>query len=135
MKVPLAKICDDLNFSSDRLSSQLRTLTFGILAVVWLFLSRNKEVSALKIGSSGALLGIVFLCVLTLLIDATQYWASYVSANAVRKAAERANREEAEYDEGSSLRRLQQMCSWSKQITALLAAVWLLAIVAITVSK
>lgn len=136
MKVPLTTIYENLNFASDRLSTQIRTLTLGVLALVWLFLSGGKDVSALKLGASNEpLLAIAALCVLTLLIDAAQYWASYLSSNAVRREAESENRSEAEYNETSRLRRLQQGCFWAKQISAVLATAWLLGILVVSVAK
>jgi hypothetical protein len=134
MKVPLTSIYDDLNFASERLSTQIRTLTFGTLALTWLFLTGSKDVTPLHVPShSRWLLGIAFLCVLTLLIDATQYWSFYLSANSVRKHAEAAHHHDAEYDETSVTRRLQQTCFWLKQVTAACAAIGLLVILATAV--
>lgn len=126
MKVPLTKIYENLDFATDRLSTQIRTLTFGILALVWLFLSGSKDVPALQLGSKRQLLGVALLCVLTLFIDVVQYWSSYMSSNDVRKTTEERNEKEAAYDETSILRRLQRGCFWVKQVTALLATVWFL---------
>ena len=136
MKVPLTTIYENLDFASDHLSTQIRTLTFGVLALVWLFLSGGKDVPALKLGvTNEPLLVIAALCVLTLLIDAAQYWAYYLSSNAVRREAESKNRTEAEYDETSLLRRLQQGCFWAKQVSAVLATAWLLLILVVSVWK
>lgn len=136
MKVPLTTIYENLNFASDRLSTQIRTLTLGVLALVWLFLSGSKDVPALKLGfTNEPLIAIAALCVLTLLIDAAQYWAYYLSSNAVRRKAEKASKTEAEYDETSFLRRLQQFCFWTKQISAVLATAWLLLILVVSVAK
>ena len=134
MKVPLTQIYEHLDFASDRLSTQIRTLTFGILALVWLFLSGSKDVAALRIDGTGQLLGIAVLGVLTLLIDAVQYWSSYLSSNAVRKEAEARNETEAAYDETSLWRRLQRGCFWAKQVTALLATLWLLILLVRTIA-
>lgn len=136
MKVPLTDIYDNLNFASDRLSTQIRTLTLGVLALVWLFLSGSKDVSAINLGTSNRpLLAIAGLCVLTLLIDAVQYLASYLSSNSTRREAESKNQTEAEYDEASKLRRLQQACFWAKQISSALATIWLLLILVGGVTK
>jgi hypothetical protein len=134
VKVPLTKIYENLDFATDRLSTQIRTLVFGILALVWLFLSGSKDVPALKIGSKYQLLGVAFLCVLTLLIDAVQYWSYYMSSNSVRRTAEAQNKKEAEYDETSLLRRLQRGSFWAKQVTALLATIWLLILIVRTIA-
>jgi len=134
VKVPLTKIYEHLDFASDRLSTQIRTLTFGILALVWLFLSGGRDVAALRIDGTYQLLGLAALCVLTLLIDAVQYWSSYMSSNTVRKQAEEQNETEAAYDETSLWRRLQRGCFWAKQVTALLATIWLLILLVRTIA-
>ena len=136
MKVPLETIYDNLNFATDRLSTQIRTLTLGDLALVWLFLSGNKEVPLLKLGgSTDPLLLIASLCVITLLIDAIQYWAYYYSSKAVRIKAEAAGEEEAEYDESTFLFRVQMGSFWLKQFTAMLATLWLLVLIFCSVAK
>ena len=82
MKVPLTTIYERLDFASDRLSTQIRTLTLGVLALVWLFLSGGKDAPALKLKAGNKqLLAIAGLCVLTFLIDAVQYWASTFRQN------------------------------------------------------
>jgi len=135
MKVPLTDIYKDLDFATDRLSTQIRTLTLGVLALVWLFLSGGKDIPALKLRAGNRqLLAIAGLCVLTFLIDAVQYWALYRSANTVRREAEGHNRKEAEYDEASLVRRLQHGCFWAKQTTALLATIWLLLILLLSIA-
>src|SRR2546423_1300308 len=135
MKVPLTKVYERLDFVSDRLSTQIRTLTLGVLALVWLFLSAGKNAPAISlIAGNKQLLGIATLCVLTLLLDASQYWASYVSSNAVRKEVESKNLTQADYDETSFLRRLQVGCFWAKQFTAIVATAWLLLILFLSVT-
>ena len=92
--------------------------------------SFGKYVAALNLKAGNTqLLIIAGLCVLTLLIDAIQYVASYLSSNAVRKAAEKAGKKEAEYDETSVMRRIQVAMFWVKQMTAALATGWLLVII------
>ncbi|TKB95030.1 MAG: hypothetical protein E8D41_02310 [Nitrospira sp.] len=136
MKVPLTKIYENLDFVTDRLSTQTRTLTLGVLSLVWLFLSGDKDAPALKLGNSREqLLAIAALCVLTLLIDAVQNLAYYLSSDAVRRAAESNSQAEAGYDETSLLRRLQQGCFWAKQIFASLATVWLLVVLVVSILK
>lgn len=136
MKVPLTTIYERLDFASDRLSTQIRTLTLGVLALVWLFLSGGKDAPALKLKAGNKqLLAIAGLCVLTFLIDAVQYWASYLSSNAVRQAAESRDQKEAEYDESSFMRQLQQGCFWAKQITAVLATAWLLLTLVLSITS
>jgi hypothetical protein len=136
MKVPLSTIYEDLNFASDRLNSQTRTLTVGVLALVWLFLSGAKDVAALRlIAGKKQLLALAGLCVLTFVIESVQYFASYISSNAVRKEAEDRNQKEAAYDESSRIRLLQLGCFWTKQIIAALAAGWLLLILTLSIVR
>jgi hypothetical protein len=134
MKVPLKDIYDDLNFATDRLSAQVRTLVLGILALVWAFLSSNKDVLPLKLGASKEPLVLIgAICILTLVLDLLQYMCSYVSANRVRRRAEAGHQDTAEYDEASGVRLLQRFLFWAKQITTLGAAAWLLTLILVTV--
>lgn len=136
MKVPLTKIYENLDFASDRLSTQIRTLTLGVLALVWLFLSGDKDAPALKLSTDKRqLLAIAGLCVLTFLIDAVQYWAYYLSSNAVRQKAEDDQKKEAEYNEATFMHRLQRVSFWAKQITSVLATAWLLVILVLSIAK
>lgn len=134
MKKPVEKIHEDLDFATDRISTQVRTLTFGILALVWLFLSGNKDVPILKIGSRGPLLMIAGLCIATLLIDAMQYWSMYRSARKLLRYADDNNLTEAEYNDKSLMRLLQQACFWLKQVLAAIAALWLIALIFVSVA-
>jgi hypothetical protein len=134
MKVPLKDIYDDLNFATDRLSTQVRTLVLGILALVWAFLSGNKDVLPLRLGASKEPLVLIgAICILTLVLDLLQYMCLYVSANQVRQRAEAANDDTAEYDERGGIRRIQRFLFWAKQVTTLGAAVWLLILIVVTV--
>ena len=131
MKVPLKDIYEDLNFATDRLSTQVRSLVLGILALVWAFLSGTKDVLPLKIGASKAPLVLIGgICIFTLVLDLLQYMCFYLSANRVRL---RAKADTAEYDEHSGIRRLQRFLFWAKQFTTLGAAAWLLTLILVTV--
>ena len=134
MKKSVEKIHEDLDFATDRISTQVRTLTFGILALVWLFLSGNKDVPILKIGGREPLLMIAGLCIATLLIDVTQYWSMYRSARQVLQHADDNKLTEAEYDNKRLMRRMQQACFWLKQVLAAIAAVWLIALIFVSVA-
>jgi hypothetical protein len=134
LKKPLKDVYTDLDFATDRLSAQVRTLALGILALVWTFLSAAKDVIPLKLGGSKEPLVIIgALCILALLLDLLQYVAFYISANGIRKVAERAKSTEAEYDEGSPARMAQTFLFWAKQLVMIGAAVWLLALIFVTV--
>jgi hypothetical protein len=134
VKKPLEELYEDLNFATDRISSQVRTLTFGVLALVWLFLSGNKDAPILKIGSREPLVVIAGLCIATLLLDAAQYWGMYRSARKLLRDAEAARETEAEYDERTPMRILQQVCFWAKQLLAAIAALWLIALIFVSVA-
>jgi hypothetical protein len=133
VKVPLDKIYGDLDFATDRLSSQIRALTAGILALVWVFLSGGKDAPKLGVGSNEPLVLIGGLCILTFLLDALQYWAMFVSADTVRKKAEKLKHTEAEYDEKSFARRVQTWTFWGKQVSCAVSAFWLLAVIVLSV--
>lgn len=72
-------IIEDLDFVTDRLSTQVRQLALGVLAVVWALLVAAK--SELRLDWSPVLLlALAGLSILTLLVDFLQYVAAYFAS-------------------------------------------------------
>jgi len=97
-----AEILKELDFLTDRLSTQVRTTAFGALAFSWGILIGDSALardvtSQLK----WHLVGVCAVAVLTLFLDFAQYCAGYILTLTVLRAAQRAANHEAEYDENS----------------------------------
>lgn len=70
------RIYADLDFSTDRLSTHVRSLSFGILAIVWALMVKGEGVDRLH-WSPRLLLLLAGMSILTMLVDFLQYVAAY----------------------------------------------------------
>lgn len=72
------RIYADLDFSTDRLSTHVRSLSFGILAIVWALMVKGEGADRLQ-WSPRLLLLLAGLSILTMLVDFLQYVAAYLA--------------------------------------------------------
>lgn len=70
-----ARVLEGLNFTSDRLSTQVRQISFGILALVWAVFAGEAKINAASI--TRGLLITAALAVLTMTVDFMQYIEGY----------------------------------------------------------
>lgn len=73
-----ARVLEDLNFSSDRLSTEVREISLGLLALVWALLVGEVKLNAPD--STRILLVIAAVAVLTMLFDFLQYLGGYFAS-------------------------------------------------------
>lgn len=121
---------DDTKKSLDTLSGQIstlvRTLALGVLAVVWLFLSGSREAAPILGQVAGwQLVSIAGLSILAILSDLLQYVFAYKQVLRARKAAQTAKKEEVEYSDQDGYRKVRFACFRLKFWLTLLAAAWL----------
>jgi len=72
------RIYEDLNFASDTVSSQVRQISLGVLALVWALLVGEDKLD-LTLGPRPLLL-VASLSVLTMMVDFGQYVAAYTAS-------------------------------------------------------
>lgn len=125
MKKPLAEVREDLQDVSLQVSTQVRALTLGVLAVAWLGLSGADEVQALNLSGDWQLAAIALLCIVTLAIDLAQYQFGYELVCRTLIAAEKARHKEAAYSRKSIWFKARGWAFRIKQGLAVVAAVWL----------
>jgi hypothetical protein len=124
------EIYAELDFLSDRLSTQIRTLALGVLAIVWLFLAGLKDAPALKLASSTRpLIGIGLLCILGILCDYLQYLFGYRATLDAKKRAEDSTTQTASYNYDDWRWKGRMWCFRLKQVVTVGASVWLLALI------
>lgn len=112
----ISEIIEELRFISDRISTQIRTLALGLLAIAWSILVGDSTfLRHLSEELGKRLLLIAALSVFVLLLDFLQYVTAYIYVNNVRKKAEAAGLEEITYPTGSWLRGFRSFFFWSKQ--------------------
>jgi hypothetical protein len=125
---PKAKLFDDLNWLSERISSQVWTLNLGTLATTWSLLIATG--SGEKLINKTSAIPIMFLCIVAMLCELGQYYAGYFNALSIKEDLERSGREEFEYDKSASLYILREGLFYVKALLSVAAATWLVVVLA-----
>lgn len=124
-----SKIQDELNFVSDKLSSQVRTTALGALALSWgLLVGESPTAKAVANDLKWHLLAVGCLAVLTLFLDFLQYVAGYLNARAAFKNVikDAAGNEVGEYDDQAWSYILRKYFFYAKMIGLAISVGWLL---------
>jgi len=129
---------DDAKKNLDTLSGQIstlvRTLALGVLAVVWLFLSGSKEGAPILGQVPGwQLVSIAALAILAILSDLLQYVFAYKLVLRARQTALAADSEEVDYPDEDGYKKARFAFFRIKFWFALVAAAWLVVALAVAV--
>jgi hypothetical protein len=117
----------DLDWLTDKISSQVWTLNLGTLATTWSLLIAAGNVEKLRIGGANAI-PIMGLCILAMLCELIQYLAGYANARLILDGLQDSGRTDFEYDRSAPLYILREACFYTKIALTLAAAIWLLAV-------
>jgi hypothetical protein len=110
------KIIADLDFVSDRISNQARTVALSVLAIVWLFAIGGKDTPVLPTAPNRALLLLAGACCLfALFVDYLQYVAGYFTTRNVLAKGEKENLTDLKYEYHAFTYRLRTWFFWLKQ--------------------
>jgi hypothetical protein len=120
---PKAKLVEELNWLTDKISTQVWTLNLGTLATTWSLLIATRG-SEQFIKSSNAI-PIMALCIVAMLCELGQYYAGYFNAKSILNRL--GESEKFEYDEKAPLYILRHWLFYIKAALTLIAASWLLA--------
>lgn len=113
------EIIEEVQFLSDRLSTQIRYIVFGILATVWGFYISDHLVIKLAVSKfSNQLIWLMILSTLVLVIDYLQYLSGYLIGTNLIKQLEKSSKNEGAYDEKSLGYRFRIWAFVIKQIFA-----------------
>jgi hypothetical protein len=122
----LKDIADELKTLSDTLSSQVRSIALGLIALVWAFLTGLKDTAlAIDDGTRRDLLGVALVAVAALVLDYAQYVFGYWDSLRILRAAEEADETEAFYDRRDLRYRARSACFNLKQIVLLIGVAWM----------
>ncbi len=126
MSTTIETVIDDLNFATTQISEQTRTISIGVLAIAWLFLSGGKDAPAVKVAPDVfVLLSAGALAIASLLADYFQYLCAFVLSKQVLNAFEEVNlhcvEEKPQYNYDSPFFIARQLFFWLKQAACLLA--------------
>jgi len=114
----------ELQFLSDRISTQVRWLAAGVIALVWMFLAGGKNSPSLPLPPNrDVLLTAAWLAIVALLLDYMHYIFGYASTMLSLKKVEDAGGKEVTYDYTSRMYRMRVFFFWAKQIVAVSAVV------------
>lgn len=116
----------ELDWLTDKISSQVWALNLGTLATTWsLLIAAGNVPDNLRL-TPGNALPIMFLCVLAMLSQLGQYLAGYANSLSILRSLELSGRTEFEYNKFALLYRLRTGCFYVKIALTLAAAIWLL---------
>jgi hypothetical protein len=120
----LENIIKELEFVSDRLSSQARTIAIGLLALSWTILvGESTTLRSLAANLRPRLLIVAVLAISALIFDFLQYLFGYIGVNQTRKKAENARASSMEYNYQALPWRFRTISFWIKLLLTLGAAV------------
>jgi hypothetical protein len=129
LPVSSEKIIEELQFLSDRLSSQVRLLSAGLLAFVWGVLLAGDSATPLSIdrGDKGQLLGVGLLALLAMFADLLQYVFGYLFQTSARKRMKAQSKTAGDfvYDYTDWRYRLRIRLFWAKLLILAVAVIWL----------
>jgi len=121
------KIIEELHWLSDRISTQVRTISVSLLIITWGLIIGKPEISSpLSEGLKKHLLIVGIIALITMLVDFLQYFLGYVNTDGLRKIMELEGKLEADYDYNAITYKLRCFLFWFKQITLLIACIWFL---------
>jgi hypothetical protein len=118
-------IMKDLDFLSDRISTQVRTVALGLLAMSWGLLIGRSDV-AIKIAGDmkKSLMFIGGIAFLTMFLDFLQYFFGYLYTSSLLKQMEREKREETRFSYSDCRYVFRTYLFWGKQIFLIIGVLW-----------
>jgi len=127
--VKKTELITELDFVTDKISSQVRTVAIGVLALAWgLLIGESSTAKAITVHIKWHLLLAGAAAIFTMFLDFLQYVVGYQSTLALYKEMKAAGVEEGQFDTKSSLYRLRGFL-FNAKIWALIATVlWLLGV-------
>ncbi len=116
MPLTVKDLVTELQYLSDRLSTQVRTIALAVLALVWLFLAGGKDAPTLtRYPPRWCLLVVAALALMAMMCDHLQYVSGYVSSKRTLDEAERKEKAKTDFDYTSWPYRLRVWMFWAKQ--------------------
>jgi hypothetical protein len=123
------QVYQQLDWLTDRLSTQVRTLALGTLVLVWGVLSGDKDSNALIVAQrKWHLMGIGGVSVLVLMLDYLQYVAAYFNAQGMRARLDKDPASTPKFKDLPTSFNLMMGFFWLKQVVLCGAVIWLMAV-------
>lgn len=123
------KVNEELDFLTDRLSSQVRAIALGLIAITWgLLIGDVKLNSVISRDQRYGLLSICAIALFALFLDFLQYMFGYWYVNFLRKKMNIAKVDEYEKNEKDLRWQGRYFFFYAKQAFLVVAVVWLIVI-------
>ena len=120
-------VIEELRFVSDRISTQVRTISVSLIIVTWGLLLGTSQTSLPATDCfRKKLLTVGVVAVVAIICDYFQYLFGYWGTKNVLKQAESSKAEVAEYDYTDWRYRFRETFFWIKQIVLMAAILWFL---------
>lgn len=122
-------IIKEMDFLSDRISTQVRTVALGLLGITWGVLIGKSDVAlgiARSIGKNLMVIG--GIAILAMFLDFLQYFFGYWYTYSLFNDMEKTNKEEVKYKYSDVRYRLRTCLYWVKQITLMIGVLWFIVV-------
>lgn len=118
-------ILKEMEFLSDRISTQVRTVALGLLAITWGLLIGKSDVAIEVAGSmKRSLMAIGGIAILTMFFDFLQYSFGYLATRTLFKEMERENRDEGKYKYSDWRYKFRGYLFWGKQVSLIIGVLF-----------
>lgn len=122
-------IIKEINFHSDKISTQIRAVAIGLLIVIWgILIEESKSISIVL---KKHLLGIASTALLAMFFDFLQYLFGYANNTALLHQMDEKKKNEIQYDYSDWRYKGQRYCFRLKIIITFIAFVYFIIIVTI----
>jgi len=123
-------IVEELQWVSERISSQVRTLGVGLIAITWgLLISQPQIAGPIPDSVKKHLLIVGVLALGAMVCDFFQYICAYRNTKALLSKMEDKGLDKADYDYSARTYRLRVFFFKTKQILLVIACIWFLAVI------
>ncbi|HYD17690.1 MAG TPA: hypothetical protein VEF76_04340 [Patescibacteria group bacterium] len=129
--IEIERAHEDLNFTSERISEQTRTISLSIIAIVWVLLIGGEDKPILpSVPDARQLIVAGFLALLTLFLDYAQYAVGFINTKLLVDKAELENLNSISFKKEGFLYNCRSAFFWSKQLLVVVAGLTLIFTVA-----
>ena len=121
-----AEILKELDFVTDKLSAQVRTIALGVLVFSWgLIVGESRLAENLRQGLVWHSVGVGAAAIIVMLFDFLQYLAGYWNTLFVYQKMKSDRTDKGEYDEKSILFRIRVFLFYAKMTGLTATVIWL----------
>jgi len=123
-------ILKELDFVTDKLSTQVRTTALGVLVFAWgLLVEQSTVARSVASEMKWHLLGIGGTAILAMFLDFLQYVSGYINARRAYKRMTKLGRSDVKFEDYNISYKLRLFFFYAKIIGLVLAVIWMLSVI------